>query len=319
MTEEWGGGLWAAADLATPMAIRVAATLRLADHVAAGTVGTLGVDPDALERLMAHLVTAGILTRDGDYRLTALGEQLRDDHPAGIRAFLDQTGAIGRADLSYFHLLDSVRTGEAAYPRQYGRGFWDDLDADPALAASFDALMGDRLTGELPALLAAYPWGDLGHVVDVGGGDGRLLVAVLRAHGGLRGTVLDRPGPVALAAAAISAAGLDRRAEAVRGNFFDPLPAGAGGYVLSGVLKDWGDDDALRILRRCAEAAGRTGRVLVIDEEGGRYTSGDLQMLCYTGGRERTAAQLADLAARAGLTVGTVTPAGLRMITELRG
>lgn len=236
MAEEWGGGLWAAADLVTPMAIRVAATLRLADHLADGTIGEVDADPDALGRLMAHLVTAGLLT--GDHRLTELGEQLREDHPDGIRAFLDLTGALGRADLSYLHLLHSVRTGEAAYPRQFGRSFFDDLDADPALAASFDALMGDRLTADLPALVAAYPWGSLGDVVDVGGGDGSLLVALLRAHDGLRGTVVDRPGPVAAAAEAIAAAGLSGRAGAVSGSFFDPLPPGADAYVLSGVLKD---------------------------------------------------------------------------------
>jgi hypothetical protein len=319
MTEEWGGDLWAAADLVTPMAIRVAATLRLADHVAAGTAtaANLGVDPDALDRLMAHLVTAGILT--STFELTALGERLRDDHPEHARAWLDLTGAVGRADLSFTQLLHTVRTGEAAYPRQFGRGFWDDLEADPALAASFDALMGNRLTADLPALASAYPWGTLGHVVDVGGGDGSLLIALLRAHDGLRGTVVDLPGPAARATEAIAAAGLAGRAEAQGGSFFDPLPAGAGGYLLCGVLKDWGDDEASRILRRCAEAAGPTGKVFVIDEPGGVYTAGDLRMLAYNGGRERTAAELGELARAAGLTVaGPDTPVGVRMITELR-
>src|SRR4051794_13226628 len=97
-----GGGLWAAADLVTPMAIRVAATLRLADHIAAGTRATeslaaaVGAHRDALERLLAHLVTAGVLSRAGSstYGLTALGEQLRDDGPDGVRPWLDLDGAI---------------------------------------------------------------------------------------------------------------------------------------------------------------------------------------------------------------------------------
>src|SRR5690349_22534509 len=100
MAEEaagWGGGLWAAASLVTPMAIRVAATLRLADHVAAGTrtadalAAAAGADHDALGRVLARLVAAGVLARDQPdaYRLTDLGEQLRDDHPDGLRRWLD--------------------------------------------------------------------------------------------------------------------------------------------------------------------------------------------------------------------------------------
>jgi hypothetical protein len=199
----WGGALWAAADLATPMAIRVAATLRLADSIAAGTrtpealATAVHADPDALERVMAHLVSSGVFTRtDAGFGLTAVGEQLRDDHPAGVRPWLDLEGAIGRADLCFTELLHTVRTGEPAYPRRFGRPYWDDLSADAALFASFDALMGARLAEDAPVVAEAYPWGGLGSVVDVGGGDGTLLLAILRAHLALRGTVgdlADRP------------------------------------------------------------------------------------------------------------------------------
>ncbi|HLV74590.1 MAG TPA: methyltransferase [Vulgatibacteraceae bacterium] len=326
----WGGSLWAAAGLVTPMAIRVAATLRLADHIAAGrrTAGELAAaveaDPDALERLMGHLVTAGVLTRagNGSFALTAMGESLRESHPDGLRAWLDLEGAIGRADLCFTELLHTVRTGEPAYPRRFGRTFWDDLSTVEELGRSFDALMGGRLTAEAPAVATAYPWGALEHVVDVGGGDGTLLIAILRAHDDLRGTVVDLPGPAARAERAIARAGLGDRAGVRAGSFFDPLPAGAGGYLLSGVLHDWDDEDAARILRRCAEAAGRAGRVLVVDhvaDEGDvPDTEGDLRMLCYVRGRERTLGHLGDLAESAGLHLGTVTAGGARSIVELR-
>jgi SAM-dependent methyltransferase len=322
----WRTELWAAADLVTPMAIRVAATLRLADRIAAGTrtppalAAAVGADPDALGRLMAHLVTAGVLTRDGDggFGLASLGESLRDDDRAGLRAWLDLEGAIGRADLCFVELLHTVRTGEPAFPRRFGRPYWDDLSADPGLAASFDALMGDRLAADAPAVAAGYAWGTLGSVVDVGGGDGTLLLAILRAHPGLRGTVVDLAGPVARAEQAIVAAGLGERADVRAGSFFDPLPAGAGGYLLSGVLHDWDDEPARRILQRCADAAGQTGRVLVVDHVGGAPdTEGDLRMLAYVNGRERDLDQLTELAASAGLHVGSVTPAGSRSIVEL--
>ena len=334
MTDEatgWGGELWAAADLVTPMAIRVAATLQLADHIAAGTqtaealAATVDADRDALGRLLGHLVTAGVLTRSGagGYRLTALGEQLRDDNPDGVRRWIDLEGSVGRADLCFVELLHTVRTGEPAFPRQFGLPFWDDLAADAGRAASFDALMGDRLVADAPAVAAAYPWGALGHVADVGGGNGSLLIAILRAHAELRGTVIDLAGPVARADQAIAAAGLGHRAGAQVGSFFEALPPGAGGYLLSGVLHDWDDEEAGHILRRCAEAASATGKVLVVDHVGEARdgipdTEGDLRMLCYVRGRERTLDQLGELAKSAGLQVGSVTPAGSRSIIELR-
>lgn len=313
--------LWDAADLVTPMAIRVAATLRLADHLAAGTRDTaalaaaVGADPDALGRLLGHLVTAGVLT--ADRALTPLGEQLRTDQ----RDWLDISGAVGRAELSFVHLLHTVRTGEAAYPQQYGRPFWDDVAASPELSESFDALMGGRLGEDAGLVAAARPWDSLGHLVDVGGGNGTLLIAILRAHPTLRGTVLDLPAPAARAARALTEAGLSDRADARAGSFFDELPAGAGGYLLSGVLHDWDDEHATRILHRCRAAAGDTGTVFVIEDNvvgDGPGTAGDLRMLCYVQGRDRTLDQLRDLAAEAGLTVGGTTRAGLRTIVELR-
>lgn len=327
MAEPATGNLWAAADLVTPMAIRVAATLRLADHIAAGTrtAGALAAkadaDPGALGRLLDHLAMAGLLVEEGtgSYSLTTLGEQLRDDAPEGVRGMIDLEGAVGRADLCLIHLLHTVRTGEPAYQRQFGRPFWDDMSADAGLGASFDALMGARLTADIPAIVAGYPWDELGHVVDVGGGDASLLIALLRAHGELRGTVIDLPGPAVRAERAIAAAGLAHRAGAQAGSFFDELPAGAGGYVLSGILHDWDDEHAARILRRCADAAGPTGRVLVVDHVAeGPHAAGDLRMLCFVSGRERSLGQLGELADSVGLRVGPVSPARSRSIIELR-
>ncbi|GAA3455289.1 methyltransferase [Dactylosporangium matsuzakiense] len=320
--------LWALADLVTPMAIRVAATLRLADHIIAGTrtpealAEAVQADPDALRRLLEHLATAGLVTRTGDgFALSPLGEQLRGDHPDQFRDWLDLEGSIGRSDLAFTGLLHTVRTGEAAFPRHFGRPFWEDLAADAARQASFDNLMGGRLTRDLPAVATAYPWGAAGHVVDVGGGDGSLLLAILAAHPGVRGTVVELPGAAAKAEAAIAAAGLADRAAVRTGSFFDEgvLPAGAGAYVLSGVLHNWSDADATRLLRRCADAAGPGGVVLVADHIGDDYnTEGDLRMLTYFKGCERNLDRLRQVAAAAGLTVGDLLPAGSRSLLELR-
>lgn len=312
--------LWKLADLVTPMAIRTAATLRLADHLADGatTVDELaertGCDVDALGRLLRHLAAAGLLRRTsaGEYASTPLGERLRSDDLSGTRDWLDINGAIGRGDLCFVDLLETVRTGEPAYPRRYGKGFWADLADDPALAASFDTVMSARATDSAPAIANGYDWASVGHVVDVGGGDGTLLVVILSAHPKLRGTVLDLPGAASLAERKLAAAGLAERCQVVAGSFFDPLPAGADVYLLSRVIHDWDDAGARAILRRCAEAAGAGGVVLLAetpiddsDPEAG--TEVDLRMLTYFAGRERTVEQLRALGVDAGLTPGAVT------------
>jgi hypothetical protein len=325
---EWAAGLWAMGDLATPMAVRVAATLRIADHITRGRrtapelAEAVGADADALGRVLRHLVTAGVLHRDESdrYVLTARGEALRDDHPAGIRAVLDLESAIGRADLSFVRLLHTVRTGEPAFPAQFGRSFWDDLAADPGRSASFDAQMAADVAAWAPDIVAAYDWGSLGHVVDVGGGNGALLAALLREHPDLRGTVLDLPGAAAAARKVLTAAGLADRSDAVAGSFFDPLPPGAGGYLLCAVLHDWDDAAARTILRRCAEAAGTDGRVFVVEKlvtATDHRTEMDLRVLAYFGGRERGIAELTALAAAAGLRVAAVHPAGATPVIEL--
>src|SRR4051794_3267742 len=310
------------------MAVRVAATLRVADAIVAGArtgpelAARLQVAADPLVRVLDHLVTVGFLERDagGSYALTEAGEWLRDDHPQGIRAWVDLEGAVGHADLSAVELLHTVRTGEPAFPRHFGRGLWEDLAENPERAASFDALMGRQLNTEAPLVATAYDWSALGDVVDVGGGDGSLLIALLRTHPTLRGTVVDLASAAAAATRALAAAGLAERGRAVAGSFFEPLPAGAGGYILSRVLPDWSDDDARRILRNCAEAARPAGKVLIVEDiepGGSASTEMDLRMLTYFLGRERGLEQLIDLAAEAGLALDSVTPVRLRSIVEL--
>jgi O-methyltransferase len=320
--------LWAMANLGTPMAVRVAATLGIADHIAAGarTVPELAeavsADADALDRLMRYLTVRGVLSRDesGRYALTAQGQPLRTDHPAGIRGWLDMEG-VGRAELSFVELLHSIRTGEAAFTKRYGRPFWDDLAADPGRSASFDALLGADVAERSPGIVTGYDWGSLGHVVDVGGGDGSLLIALLSEYPNLRGTVVDLPSAAETARKALTAAGLAHRGDVVAGSFFDPLPPGAGGYVLSLIIHDWADDEARAILRRCAEAAGADGSVFVIetigDDGDAPHTGMDLRMLVVYGAKERGVAELAALGADVGLRLAGVHRAGPSVIVEL--
>ncbi|MDQ1403661.1 MAG: 2,7-dihydroxy-5-methyl-naphthoate 7-O-methyltransferase [Actinomycetota bacterium] len=312
------------------MAVRVAATLHVADHIAGGrrTATTMAaaesVEADVLDRVLRHLVSVGVLGRDDDggYALGSAGEFLAEGHPWGLRALLDIEGGIGRAELAFVHLLHSVRTGEAGFPLLYGRGFWEDMASDATRTASYDAQMGADARRWAAQVVDALDWARFGSVIDVGGGNGTLLSSLLIAHPALRGTVFDQPATAEAARITLASAGVADRADVVAGSFFDPLPPGAGAYVLCAVLHDWPDDGARAILRRAAEAAGSTGRVVVIEKTGagGESTSTDmdLRVLIHYGARERGVTELVGLAASVGLDVVAVHPAGDISIVELR-
>ncbi|MEV6486041.1 methyltransferase [Streptomyces sp. NPDC051576] len=325
------GGLYERASLATPMAIRVAATLGIADLLAeagessgAELSARTGTDADALERLLCHLATVGVVRpgETGGHVLTSLGRALCEDHPSGLRSRLDLTSALGRAELAFAQLLHSVRTGSAAYPKQFGKPFWDDLATDVRRSASFDEQVGVYAASSAADLAKAIDWGALGHLVDVGGGNGVTLAALLTAHPGLRGTLLDQKATVESARSALVHQDFADRVDFVAGDFFAPLPAGAGGYLLSAILHDWDDDSAVRILGRCAEAAGESGTVFVAEWIGADVaalrTELDLRMLVYYGARERGVPALTALASKAGLDVVGVHPAGALTVLELK-
>jgi 2,7-dihydroxy-5-methyl-1-naphthoate 7-O-methyltransferase len=312
-------------DLVTPMALRVAATLRLADFmpddgtgegaVLGDLAGRAGADPEALARVLRHLVQHGVFTepRPGQFAANQTAALLRTGQPGAV--WLDLDGFGGRMDLAFTGLVHTVRTGEPAWEQVFGQPFWAYLDANPAISASFDATMA--VDAGNAAVADGYDWTTAQHVADIGGGTGTLIAEVLRRNPRLRGTLADLPETAARARQYLAGLGLDGRCEVVGQSFFDPLPAGADTYLLSRVIHDWDDAAASAILRRCAEAAGSTGRVLVIESHGtpggdpGAFAEMNLRMLVLTGGRERTVDDYSALAASAGLQVTAV-----RGITE---
>ena len=304
------------AGLATPMALRVAVTLGLPDRLHGDGAATdrlaseLDVSPVALDLLLNHLVTVGIAERTPTgYRTTALGAHLRADADNNLAALFHLDTAAGRADLAHVELAHSIRTGAAAYPRRYGRDFYADLDEHPHLRESFDRQMTRRFREQVPRIAAGVDWSRFSNIVDVGGGAGSVLAAILAAHPGVHGHLVDLGPTAAEARRTFGAHGLDDRTEVTAGSFFDPLPPGADAYLLFDVLHNWDDEHAHRILARCVEAARPTGRVLVVEGVGGRRadSESDLAMLVIFGGRERRLEEFHALAASHGLLLDTVT------------
>ncbi|HEY0695410.1 MAG TPA: methyltransferase [Kribbella sp.] len=306
-------------DLVTPMAVRVAATLGLTDLMADDAVSVeelarrSGTNADALGRLLRHLVCRGVFAEQepGRFAVNEPAALLASGHPFGMRAWLDLGGFGGQMDLAFTGLLHTVRTGQPAWETVFGAPFWRYLAANPQMSASFDARMAAGTDYDIDAAMG-YDWSGVRHVVDVGGGTGALLAEVLRANRDIRATLVDLPDTVERGRQYLAERGLDTRCEFVGQSFFDPLPAGGDAYVLRRVVHDWGDDDALLILRRCAEAAGQHGRVVVIESNGGsgddsaRFAEMNLRMLVLSGGRERTVEDYIALAAEAGLDLADV-------------
>ena len=216
-----------------------------------------------------------------------------------------------------------MRTGSPAYHERFGLSFWEDLDAHPAIGASFDALMGPAGHGAPNADFEITDgWARVRTVVDVGGGSGAMLAELLRKWPQLHGTLVDVPRTVALSGEIFQAAGVAGRVTTVGQSFFDPLPSGADVYLLKKFLDNWPDREATAILSRCAEAARPGGRVVVLGAVVPDSAPIPLSIdMLLVGGKHRTLAESA-LAPEAGLHVfrpgGSHGALRHRMFSELK-
>jgi len=310
MQEQKGVNLNALSDLCTPWCVHVVATLWIANHIAAGVeeISSLaeaaGCNADYLGQVLRHLVGKGVFEESAPGRF-ALNEAARQLLDPGLRLGLDLDSFGGRMAYAWGTLLKAVRTGAPAYEELFGRPYWEDLDAHPKIAADFDALMGPVGHGTPdPEVLINGDWESVRTVVDVGGGAGALLAEILRAHPEIRGTLVDFPKTVARAAETFGAAGVTDRVQTIGQSFFDPLPIGADLYVLSKVLNDWPDRETVAILKRCAEAARPSGRIVITGGVSLDDAPASLSIeTVLLGGKTNTLAEFRELASEAGLEV----------------
>jgi 2,7-dihydroxy-5-methyl-1-naphthoate 7-O-methyltransferase len=296
-------------DLATPWCLRVLVTLNIPELIEAGhneipdLAEAAGCDARALHGVLTHAARKGVFEepRPGWFEFNPAAKELA----RGAR-FLDLTGMGSRYAEIWSTLLSYTRTGKSAYAELYGRPFWADLATDPELASSFDALLKHPPGHGVPDsdFEISGGWDRVQRIVDVGGAIGVFLSELLQRHPGLHGTLLDLPETVTRARDVLDRAGVSDRVTAVGQSFFDPLPAGADLYLLRRVLVDWPDEDKVRILRRCADAARPGGRVVVIGGVSPDDTPGEVTAeLLMMGGWKVTVSEFRDLARDAGLAV----------------
>jgi hypothetical protein len=279
--------------------VRAAADLRLADHLAGGArtaedvAGFESSDPLATYRLMRACAGLGLLAYEGDGRfsVTPAGALLQSGVPGSLRDHALAFGAPGHW-LPWGQLPEAVRKGGTQAAAVLGADLFDYLAGQPEEAAQFAASM-EALTGAIATDAArVIDVSGVSLAVDVGGGTGELVRALMRANGGLRGLVLDFPDAADAARLAAEAEGLGTRLSAVAGDFFAAVPD-ADLYLLKAILHDWDDDSCLRILRNCRAAAWPGARLMIIenvilDPARDRFAALlDMNMLAATAGQER--------------------------------
>jgi O-methyltransferase domain len=321
-------------------AIYVAATLGVADHLALGprTADDLAERVQAhapnLRRILRLLVTWGVFTEqeDGRFALNRTAEYLQTGHPCSLRPSAIRAGE-GLWEVAS-HLLDAVRSGRTPHDVVRGAPFFE-RHAATGKEASFAWRMSASTSGLAESLAGLECLAAAGTVVDVGGGNGALLAAVLQSMSHLRGVLFDTAGTLTGAPGVLEAAGVSDRCRILAGNFFESVPAGGDVYLLSWILHDWDDEKATAILRKCREAGAKT--LLVVEtllpdvaEEIGNESgdarfdpfSIDLQMLLLTGGRERSTEEYRKLLQRGGFqlarTIATASTRGSSILEAQR-
>jgi hypothetical protein len=300
--------------------VHAAAHLGISDLLADGpkTADALaqeaGTSAGPLLRLLRALASLGLLEdlgRDG-FALTALGGQLRSNVPGSLRNFALMFGG-ERAWRSWGELLHCVKTGESGTRRIYGMGSFEYLAANPDQAIIFNSAMAENTRGVTQALVSAYDFGQFRTIIDVGGGNGTLLGAIITSNPGVRGVVFDLPRGNAEAPGRLADAGVAASCEVVTGDFFQSVPQGADAYILKFIIHDWDDEQNLVILKNCHKAMHQKSKILLLERvmpekmettpAHRRIAMADMNMLAMPGGRERTETEYRDLLAQAGLSI----------------
>jgi len=302
--------------------IFVAAKLELADRLKHGPqsveqlAAAAKVQAPSLYRVLRTLASVGVFreTKDKKFKLTPLAATLQKAVPGSMHAAAILFGEKYQED-ARAQLLHGLKTGEVPFFKAHGISFFEYLEKHPEDLMVFGESMTSVSSTENAAIAAAYSFSGIRTLVDVGGGNGSLLAAILKAKPKLKGVLFDQPSVTARARQDrhLTAKGIASRCTIESGNFFEKVPEGGDAYIMKRTLHDWADERCIRILSNCLAAMNGKGRVLVADSvirpanapDRGKLI--DMQMLAL-GGRERTKEEFTTLFRQAGLRLTRVVP-----------
>jgi O-methyltransferase domain/Dimerisation domain len=306
-------------------AIFIAAKLGLADLLKDGPKTSEALaevtktHAPSLYRVMRALASVGIFAEDqqGRFALTPSAATLQSDVPGSLRGWAILV--LGDEDYqAWGDLMHTVRTGKTAFNHVFGMGIFQYESQHAEHAKIFDAAMANLVGVYNSAVLADYPFSTINRLVDIGGGDGSLIVAILRANPTMTGVLFDLPHVTEKAKQRIAEAGLESRCEIVSGDAFASLPGGGDAYLLSRVINSFDNQRAIAILQNCRRVITQSSKLLLVERvlpdrvEHSIVAQGpvlsDLNMMVISGGRERTGAEHRALLEAAGFILTKIIP-----------
>ncbi len=308
-------GRWLAQALAVVAGLDIAAHLvspKTCDELAP----LCGAQPGPLYRLLRALASIGVFSEDDGrrFRMTPLAQPLLRNHPASVRGLAILYGEEFNLR-AWGGLLNTVRTDEPAFDRVFGQGLYAYLEEHPTQQAIFADAMRGFTNISIAPMLTAYDFSSIGTLVDVAGGTGGFLAAVLQAHPRIQGILLEKPQVAARAAELLAAAGVMARCTIVAGDFFEGLPPGGDVYHFKRIFHNWDDAECTLILNHCRRVVPPHGKVLIVEPvlaPGNEPCFGkvlDLAMLVVTHkGRERYEWEFRKLLAATGFDLQRVIP-----------
>jgi ubiquinone/menaquinone biosynthesis C-methylase UbiE len=312
-------GFWVSRALYLAAKLGIADLVQEQSRTATELAAVTGTHAPSLYRVLRALASVGVFAEDehGRFALTPLATTLRSDVPGSLRAWaIVQLGE--EHYQAWGELMHSVRTGEIAFDHVFGTGVWQYRAQHPEHAKHFDEAMANMIGVYNVAVLASYPFSTIEHVVDVGGGDGSLLITLLQANPTMKGVLFDLPHVTERAKQRIADASLTDRCKVVAGDALTSAPSGGDAYILSRVIHDWDDDHAVTILKNCHRAMTDQGKLLLIERvlparvesssAAQALVLSDLNMMVMNGGRERTEAEYRALFEAASFRLTKVTP-----------
>ena len=277
-------------------------------------------------RLLRALISTGIFAQrdDGRYELNPAADVLRSDAPVSMAAMARFVGSRQHRE-HWSSLTDAIRSGSSRVPALRGKSFFEYLGDEPEFAQIFNDAMTGLSGASIGPVVATYDFTPYRTIVDVGGGHGRLLAAILNATPNAQGVLYDLPEVIAGAPPLLRESHVAERVRLAEGSFFDSVPPGGDAYVLKHIIHDWDDAQSMQILRNVRSAAAPGTALLLVETvipEGDGASIGkwvDMEMLVINDGRERTASEYRRLFEEAGFQmVGVVDTASRFSIIEGR-
>ncbi len=301
-------------------AIHVAAKLNIADLLAAHgpmnatqLAGETGAHPGAIYRLLRALASNGIFKemQNRDFDLTPLAECLKEDSPNSTKAMALSAGSLFYK--SYNEFMFAVQNGGGGWVKAMRAPPFEYLRDHPEEGKIFDRMMTDIHGGETAPMIENYDFSVFKTVVDIGGGNGEVISAVLHKNPETKGILFDLHEVIERSKENIMAEGLNDGCQLLTGDFFESVPSGGDAYILRHIIHDWSDEDAISILTNCKKAMNPGGKVLVVEavippgNDPHPFKWLDLTMLMI-GGKERTKEQFEAIFSKAGLKLARIIP-----------